>query len=168
MPGGSADRAGIKEDDVVISVNGEKINSLSDLQIAFMKQPSGIITKLGILSSDGTESEKIVYLEKRPSSPGYEFFKRDSLENSFYPMFGMKMVRVSPSNKKKYSIVRIIKGSVADETGFSENDPIELLGIDFSPEKEAAYIKLYAKKRKNGYLDVSLGFSAGLDSPYYF
>lgn len=63
MPGGSADRAGIKEDDVVISVNGEKINSLSDLQIAFMKQPSGIITKLGILSSDGTESEKIVYLE---------------------------------------------------------------------------------------------------------
>lgn len=168
LPGGSADRAGIREDDTVVSVNGEKISSLSDLQIAFMKQPSGVITRLGILASDGSESEKIVYLEKRPLSPGYEFFKHDLIENCFYPMFGMKLVKVSPSNKKKFSIVKVIKGSVADESGFTENDPVELLGIDFSPEKEAAIIRLYAKKRKNGYLDVSLSISAGLDSPYYF
>ncbi|MGN0728615.1 S1C family serine protease [Treponema sp.] len=168
LPGGSADRAGISEGSVIVSVNGEPVRSLYDLQLAFMKQPSGVIIKVGVLSAENEKSEKILYLEKRPSSPGYEFYKHDSLENAFYPMFGMKMVRVSPSNKKKYSIEKIIKGSVADETGFSENDPIELLGIDFSPEKEAAYIKLYAKKRKNGYLDVSLGFSAALDSPYYF
>jgi hypothetical protein len=83
-------------------------------------------------------------------------------------MVGMSLVRVSPSNKKKFSVQKIIKGSAADETGFSENDPVELLGVDFSAEKDAVYVQLYAKKRKNGYLDVSLWFASPLDSSFYF
>lgn len=167
LPGGSADRAGIKEGDVIVCVNGEPVASLEDLQILYMKHLPGTIAQFAVLC-DGVLSEKTLYLGERPSSPGYEFYRHDTVANAFYPMIGMKLVRVSPSNRKKFSVVKVIKGSVADETGFSENDPVDILGIDFSPEKSHAYIRFYAKKRKNGYLDVSLGFTSPLDSPYYF
>jgi S1-C subfamily serine protease len=136
LPGASADRSGIKENDVLISLGGEKISSVDDLQIAFMKQPSGVIVPAEILSEDGSVSKKILYLEKRPSSPGYEIYRRDVITSAFYPMVGMSLVRVSPSNKKKFSVQKIIKGSAADETGFSENDPVELLGVDFSKKTQ--------------------------------
>lgn len=168
LPGGSADRAGIKEGDVIVSMNGAAVSSLEELQILYMKQQPGTIARFSVVSDGGIRSEKTVYLEDRPSSPGYEFYRHDALANAFYPIIGMKLVRVSPSNKRKFSVVKVIKGSVADESGFSENDPVDVLGIDFSPEKDYAYVRFYAKKRKNGYLDVSLGFTAGLDSPYYF
>ena len=168
LPGGSADRAGIQEDDVIVSLEGESITSISDLQVAFMKQPSGVVARIGVLSPDGSESERIVYLEKRPASPGYEIFRHDAIENAFYPTLGMKLVRVSPGTKKKFCVVKVIRGSAADEIGFSENDPVDLMGLKFSETRDVAYIQLYAKKRKNGYLDVGLGFTSPLDSPYYF
>ena len=40
--------------------------------------------------------------------------------------------------------------------------------ITFSEDKSAAMVTLYAKKRKNGFLDVSMRVPAPMDSPYYF
>ena len=80
----------------------------------------------------------------------------------------MKMVNSSTTNKRSYNIVSIIKGSVADETGFSENDPVQVTDITFSEDKSAAMVTLYAKKRKNGFLDVSMRVPAPMDSPNYF
>ena len=62
----------------------------------------------------------------------------------------------------------IIKGSIADESGFSENDPVDVLGVEFNEDKSAIYLKAYVKNSKKGYLDRSLGMGAPLDSPYYF
>ena len=84
------------------------------------------------------------------------------------PILGMRLVGVSSSNKKKFSVVNVIKGSIADKAGFSENDPVDILNVKISDEKDIAYVEMYARKRKNGYLDVSLGLTASLDSPYYF
>ena len=83
-------------------------------------------------------------------------------------MIGMKLVNASSTNRKYFNITKIMKGSVADETGFSENDPVKVYDVSFVEDKSAAVISLSAKKRKNGFLDVSLRFSAPMDSPYYF
>ena len=80
----------------------------------------------------------------------------------------MKLVHVSTSSSKKYSVQAIIKGSIADESGFSENDPIDVLSIDFNDDKSAMYLTAYVKNSKKGYLDRSVGLGAPLDSPYYF
>lgn len=168
LPGGSAARAGLREGDVIVSLNGENISSLNSLHTAFMKQPSGIIARLGIVSDEGELRELLVYLEERPSSPGYEFYTHDTLANAFYPMMGMQMVRVSPTSRRAYSITKIIKGSAADESGFSENDPVNILDLQFNDEKDTALVRLYAKKRKNGYLDINIAFAASLDTPNYF
>ena len=50
----------------------------------------------------------------------------------------------------------------------TENDYVELMDINFSEKKESIYVRLYAKKRKNGFLDGGLAMPAPLDGPFYF
>ncbi|MBQ0039448.1 MAG: serine protease [Treponema sp.] len=168
LPGGSANLSGIQEDDVVVGINGMSVDSLDELHLALMKLESGIVTKALVQSPDGKKSEKIIYLESRPAAPGFQVYRHDSLGNAFYPMVGMKLINVSAMNKKQYMITKVIKGSSAEETGFSENDPVEIYDVEFTDDKSAAIITLAAKKRKNGFLDVSIKFSAPMDSTYYF
>ena len=66
------------------------------------------------------------------------------------------------------SFANVIKGSIADETGFSENDPVDIRNITFNSDNTAIYAEIYAKNRKKGYLDISMGLSAPLDGPNYF
>lgn len=168
LPGGSADLVGIREDDTIVAINGMKINSLDELHVAMMKLESNIISKVTVSRKDGTKVEKLVYLATRPSSPGYEVFRHDDLGNALYPMLGMRLVSSSTMNRKQYMITKIIKGSIADETGFSENDPVVVHDVSFMEGNSGAVVTLYAKKRKNGFLDVSVRVPAPMDSPYYF
>ena len=133
-----------------------------------MSLESNIIVKVKVVGEDGEEKEKLVYLATRPSSPGYEVFRHDDLTNALYPMLGMRLTNTSTMNKKQYVITKIIKGSIADETGFSENDPIVVHDISFSEDNEGAIFTIYAKKRKNGFLDVNLRVPASMDTSNYF
>lgn len=168
LPGGSADLADIKENDTVVAINNMAVNSLDELHVAMMRLESNIIAKLTVEKEDGTKKDKLVYLATRPDSPGYEVFRHDDLGNALYPMLGMRLVNSSVTNKKQYVITKIIKGSTADETGFSENDPVVVSDVSFTESNSAAIVTLYAKKRKNGFLDVSLRVPSPMDSPNYF
>ncbi len=79
----------------------------------------------------------------------------------------MELVRVSTSDKRAYSIKKILKGSSADLNGFSEGDPVELLDVTLDKEKSMMQLTIYAKKRKNGFLDVGVTLVLPLDSNYY-
>lgn len=168
LPGESADLVGIKENDTIVEISGMKVYSLDEFHSAMMSLESNIIVKVKVVGEDGEEKEKLVYLATRPSSPGYEVFRHDDLTNALYPMLGMRLTNTSTMNKKQYVITKIIKGSIADETGFSENDPIVVHDISFSEDNEGAIFTIYAKKRKNGFLDVNLRVPASMDTSNYF
>jgi len=168
MPGGSAYLSGIAAGDTITSFNGSKIDSLESLQNDFMEQKADMIATLCVVDKDGIEKECIVYLDKRPEQPGYEVYSHDVMALSFLPIVGMELVPVSTESHRKYSVVSVLKGSIADETGFSEHDPVDIIKIQFDENKTAAFIELYTKKRKNGYMDVTIGLTAPMDSPYYF
>ena len=80
----------------------------------------------------------------------------------------MKLIHVSTTSSHKYSVQKIIRGSIVDESGFSENDPVDVLGVEFNEDNSALFLKAYVKNSKKGYLDRSVGMGAPLDSPYYF
>ncbi|WP_407396777.1 S1C family serine protease [Treponema sp.] len=168
LPGGSADLVDIKENDTVVAINGMKVNSLDQLHVAMMKLESNIIVRVTVEKEDGTRADRLVYLATRPSSPGYEVFRHDDLGNAMYPMLGMRLINSSSMNRRQYMVTKVIKGSIADETGFSENDPVEVHDVAFMEGNSGAVVTLYAKKRKNGFLDVSVRVPAPMDSPYYF
>lgn len=168
MPGSSAHRAGLSAGDIITAINGEPIMQLEDMQNALMKQMPGTLAQVTYRNADDEVQSALVYLAVRPKNPGYSVYQSDLLGNAFEPIFGMKLISVSSISSRKYSIKSILRGSIADTSSFSENDPIDVNKIEFNDNKSVVYTEIYTKKRKAGYLDVSIGLQAGLDSPYYF
>ncbi len=166
MPGGCAFRAGLRAGDIITEIEGTRVSNLEDLQKRMMGIPADSIIKIKY-QKDGKLQESNIFVTARPINPGYSFFKNDLISGCFTAIFGMKLNPISES-RKKYQIESVIKGSIADENGFSDSDPVEVKGIQFNKDNTAIYAEVYAKNRKKGYLDISMGISAPLDSPYYF
>ncbi|MBQ0052812.1 MAG: trypsin-like peptidase domain-containing protein [Treponema sp.] len=168
LPGGSASRAKIKVGDVIVELNGQKITTLEEYQSVMMKCVAKSIVNIKVRHSDETETVHSIYLAVRPEQPGYVIYKGDIFAHAALPIFGMGLTSVSTSSSRKYSINTIIKGSIADEYNFAENDPIEVYTVKTNEKNTAIYAEVYTKNQKKGYLDISMAFSAALDSPYYF
>ena len=154
--------------DLVTECNGQTVRNLEDMQNVLMKSPAKSIVKVKYRRGENELFEKEIYLGARPEQPGYNIYKGDIIAKAFVPIFGMKLVSVSTSSSRKYSIESIIKGSVADESGFSENDPVEIRNIKLNEDNSIMYAEIYAKNRKKGYLDGMMAIASQLDSPYYF
>lgn len=171
MPGGSASRASLPEHSLVISVDNQPVDSLEAMQDILRNYIPGTIVRCVYFpdpeNSDETK-ECLVYLESRPKNPGFEMYSSDLLNGSFVPIYGMRLENISTVSRRKYMVTEIIKGGVADESGFSVNDPVTVSSVKFNDDNSIIYAELYTRRSKKGYLDVSLGLAAQLDSPYYF
>lgn len=167
MPGGTASRADIKKGDVITFVDNKRVYSLENMQDILRNYGSEVIISCNY-QRDGESKATLLYLDERPKYPGYEIYKSDLISNSFIPIFGMELVSVSGHSQRKFVISDILKGSVADESGFSVTDPVYVSGIDFSEKKDAIAIQINTRRKKRGYLDVSIMLTSSLDSPYYF
>lgn len=167
MPGSSADLAGLQKGDVITSVAGKSIFTLENFQNIMRNFCEDMIIPFEIVR-DEKKQNTLIYLEKRPENPGYDIYKSDLITTSLIPIFGMELVPSSTLNSNRFTITEIIPGSIADESGFSVTDPITIFDVKFSEENDSIGIRISTKNRKKGYLDVSIGLGASLDSPYYF
>ena len=180
MPGSPAFLAGLKQSDVITSVDGKKVTSLEDFQFICMGyEPETLLSFSYITGYDNDDSAEIkndnltekngfLYLDKRPEDPGYEIFKTDFVQNGFVPLFGMKMIPSSTLNKNSYTIESVIKGSAADELNFSKFDAVTVRDMKIDMENEYIFVQIYSKRKKKGFLDISMVLSAPFDNPYYF
>ena len=167
MPGSSASYAGLKIGDVITKLDGQEIKTLEELQLLCLNYESGTILDCKY-ERDGVEGNTVIYLDKRPNYPLKEIYKSDFVDDSFIPIFGIKMVRSSTTNKKLYKIVYVIEGSIADQNGFSENDSLELQDLYFDDKREIFSALVVIQRRKHGLLDIQMGLSASYDNPNYF
>lgn len=167
MPGGNAFRAGLLKGDVITAVDGKIVKNLERFQDILRDFTDETILPISF-ERDGKASTVLMYLSERPENPGYQMFKSDLLQNSFIPIFGMELAPSSTVSSRKYVVSDVLAGSVADESGFSVDDPLTVVGVDFSKENDVIYVGIYTRKKKKGYLDVSMRIANQLDGPYYF
>ena len=167
MPGGSALRSGISVGDTVVAVNAIPVSSREDFGSIMMQCKADTIVRITVQDENGRTSRKIVYLEQRPEEPGLEVYKRDAISTALIPLMGMELVASSTSSKRQYTVKSVIKGSLADDSGFNENDTVQVIKTEVS-EEEYLIIQLYARKRANAFIDVAFGLRVPLDSLYYF
>ncbi|MBO5137687.1 MAG: trypsin-like peptidase domain-containing protein [Spirochaetaceae bacterium] len=167
IPGGTASRSGIVVNDVILSLDGYAISDLASFHNAMLYVLPETVVSIELWNPDGTTRFVPVYVEQRPENPGYQVYNSDIIAKSFLPIFGMSLESLSSSGKK-YRVSSVLKGSTADESGFSEFDPVEIIKIRFSPDNDVIYAQIYTKKRKNGYFEVDIMIATSLDSPYYF
>ena len=160
--------AGIKEGDIITAVNGKKVLSLEELHLRQISVLPNSIIEYTVLDKSGEEKNILVLTEVRAKYPGLNFYKKDSVPNVLYPLFGMKLKNVSSGLGNKYIVDEVVKGSIADESGFTELDPVKIYKTYLSPEKDILFTEIYSKKKSNGYLDVSLVLATPLDSENFF
>lgn len=171
VPGSPCETAGIPEDIIITAVNSKAVHTLEELQYLLIREyPRTIIRVTGITGEDDKKNpvyrDWFVMLNGRPEVPGEIIFDKDIESRALLPVFGMKLDKVG--SFKKYLVTSIVRGSIADESGFSEQDLIEIRDVNIDTENRAVSVQLYTKKRKSGYLESYIGLSASLDSPSYF
>jgi hypothetical protein len=59
----------------------------------------------------------------------------------------------------------VIRGSIAEETGLSENDPVSLGRLRIMENDGYVLLDISMKQRRMGYLETSMQLPAWLDSP---
>ena len=92
--------------------------------------------------------------------------KLDSRERIAAPLFGMIL---SPgtgnSLSSTYLVKKIVRGSIADEAGISDQDPISIRGFRIFEDEGYALMDINIKKRSMGYMETYMQLPAWLDSP---
>lgn len=167
MPGGSAFVSGLRAGDIITEIDGNAVSCLDDYQFLMMKYQFGTILNCKYLR-DGEENFCLIFLESRPKDPLNQIYKSDLICNSFVPIFGMKLIPASTLNHNSYKIETIIKGSVADQMSFSENDLVTIRDVKFDNEQEYFFAQISTQRRKKGFLDITMTLPVSYDSPYYF
>ncbi len=170
LPSSPAEKVGLKAGCVIKKVQGVSVSTIEDLQVLLMKYPPSSAVKLTYTDGtlDGEEKDAVVYLEVRPEQPGKTVYETDLPSESFVPLFGLKMVSSSTTSRKSYRIENVLKGSAAEDLGFSENDQIVIKETKLDSENGYLLIRVSTKRRTKGFLDFVIVMGTSLDSPYYF
>ena len=168
LSGGSAFLSGLKVGDVITSLDGKAVTSLDDFNFMMMALEPETIIECKYISDDGQEKKCLVYLDKRPENPSKTVYESDLITSSFVPLFGMKLIPSSTTNRKSYTIEKIIPGSAADDMSFSENDTVTVADVTVNDKAKEIITTLSTKRKKKAFLDVVMSLGTSFDSPYYF
>ena len=163
-----AEQAGIKVGDVILSVNGEEVVSVNDLQIKIASKNPGQEVKLKVWRNN-RELTYYVRLGKAPISPVSEIEKKQKNQNTFKNL-GMSVRNLDSGEKEKFKVnegvyVEEVKpGSPAFEGGVFKG--FILVSLDGQPIKNEKDFQKKLSGYKTG--DV-LKFSArspGINNTY--
>jgi hypothetical protein len=114
----------------------------------------------------GREVRRTLMSVARPDVPLAEAAKTDSRERMTAPLFGIILTpQTGKSLFATYLIKKVVRGSIADETGLSENDPLSIRGWRIMEDPGYAVLDIDVKKRRMGYLETSMELLAPLESP---
>ncbi|WP_304222381.1 S1C family serine protease [Gracilinema caldarium] len=135
-------------------------NSIAALQDQLLLCQSGELVSLE--TTDGRQ--RLLALAKRPIKPLIDAIKLDTKERLTAPLFGMLL---SPgfgsAIAPQYQIKKIVRGSIADESGLSENDPLIIQGFSVDEKQGLVSLDISIKKRKMGYLEVMMRLYGSLE-----
>jgi S1-C subfamily serine protease len=162
----------IPEGAFIRTINGKKIEApqgalIPALQDQIFHTRPGELVALEIGESRQETSSKVVLISvPRPDVPLAEAAKKDSRERMAAPLFGLIL---SPSLGKSFSssylVKKIVRGSIADEAGLSELDPVSIRNFRVWEKDGYAVMDINVKKRRMGYMETTMQLPAPLDSP---
>ena len=161
----------VREGSVIKSINGEEIHASQGAlipawqDILFPLQP-GELVSLELSDPDGKTSRHVLRTTARPSLPLAEAAKKDSKERMAAALYGLVLgSQQSRIYGVNYLVKKVVRGSVADTAGLSENDPVAIRGFRLFENDGYALLEITVKKRRMGYLETSMQLPALLDSP---
>ena len=151
----------------ITGVNGEEVSAPQGALIPALQDRlfSGRPGELVALTTSGGE-QRILMTAPRPDMPLADAAKKDSRERMVAPLFGLVL---SPSANRglsaSYLVKKVVRGSIADEAGLSEQDPVSIRAFRLDEKEGYVLLDINVKKRRMGYMETYMRLPALLDSP---
>jgi len=132
----------------------------------FMCGP-GELVALEIFNKESKEvKKKVIMTVPRPDLPLLDAAKIDKKDRIAAPLFGMILSPLQNSVfSSSFRVNRVVRGSIADEAGISEDDPVSISRLRLLEDEGVAVMEITVKKRRMGYLETSMQLPVWLDSP---
>jgi len=132
----------------------------------FMFGP-GELVALEIINKETKEvKKKVIMTVPRPDLPLLDAAKVDKKDRIAAPLFGMILTPLQSSVfSSSFRVNRVVRGSIADEAGISEDDPVSISRLRLLEDEGFAVMEITVKKRRMGYLETPMQLPAWLDSP---
>jgi S1-C subfamily serine protease len=161
----------IREGSVIKTINGEAVSApqgmlISALQDKLFPLSPGELVNLEVAFPDGKTGKYTIMLASRPEVPMADAAQKDTKERITGPLFGLVLTtQTGSSGFSKYQVKKVVRGSIADEAGLSESDPVSIRGFKIFEGDGYALLDIDVKKRRMGYIETSMRLPALLDTP---
>jgi S1-C subfamily serine protease len=160
------------EGDVIRTINGQRVSAPQGLLIPalqdsiFQSRPGELVALETSGPGSNTVKRRVMMSVPRPDLPLSEAAKVDSKERIAAPLFGMILAASQgKSFSSFYEVKKVIRGSIADEAGISDQDPVSIRGFRLLEKDGYALMDIDVKKRRMGFMETSMRLPAWLDSP---
>jgi len=156
---------------ILKSINGREITSaqgglISAMQNEIFPCGPGELVALVTVNGEGETRKLVMMTVPRPDLPLLDAARIDRRERIAAPLFGMILTPL-PSNifTSNFRVNRVVRGSISDSAGISEDDPITINRLRIFENDGYALMDVTVKKRRMGYLETNMQLPAWLDSP---
>ncbi|MDR2543344.1 MAG: S1C family serine protease [Treponema sp.] len=170
-PNTPAFRHRINERTIIKTINGGTIAAPQGGLIPAMQRElflcgPGELVALETVSENGEVKRHILMTARRPDLPLLEAARIDRRDRIAAPLFGMFLTPLQ-SNLfvSNFRVDGVVRGSIADEAGISENDPLSISRLRLFEDEGFAVLEISVRKRRMGYLETSMQLPVWLDSP---
>ena len=164
MPDEPGQKAGMQVGDTLLAIDGQAYTKIADVQQALLDYDPPSLVRV-TYSRGGVKGEALICLSKRPDQPVETALERDARDPVIYPLFGMQLENVGTFLwRGNYIVKSVIKGSIADESGISAEDPLTLQDWQVDKDKGYAAMWIVIKKRKAGFIESPVEIAAYLET----
>ena len=161
----------LKEGSIIERINGEEVKApqgslIPALQDLLFPTRPGELVALEISDESGATQKRIVMTVVRPEVPLASAAESDSKERMTAPLFGLVLSPAGTSGfTTSYLVKKVVRGSIADEAGLSEQDPVSIRGFRVEKDAGVALLDISVKKKRMAYIETTMRLPALLDSP---
>jgi S1-C subfamily serine protease len=162
-PQSPAEDAGLRAGDLLTAIDGWEPRRIGDAQRLILARNPESMMRLSV-QRDGERFESLVALQERPYSPIEEILNLERPEDLFPPLFGMRVQDISSMPwQRNFVITEVYPGTIADETGLSEQDPFSVQNWRVDLERDIALLQIIIRKRKAGFLESGIQLASFLE-----
>ncbi|MCL2804584.1 MAG: S1C family serine protease [Treponema sp.] len=153
------------------TINGREINAdqgalIPALQDELFLYGPGELVAVETVDREGNVKKHILMTSARPDLPLLEAARIERRDRIAAPLFGMILTPLQNNLfVSNFRVERVVRGSVADEAGISENDPVSISRFRIMENEGYALLEIQVKKRRMGYLETNMLLPVWLDSP---
>jgi serine protease Do len=161
----------IREGSIIKTINGEVVSAsqgalIPALQDRIFPLSPGELVTLELVLPQGKTEKYTIMLASRPEVPMANAAQKDTKERITGPLFGLVLTtQTGGSAFSRYLVKKVVRGSIADEAGLSESDPVAIRGFKIFEKDGYALLDIDVKKRRMGYIETSMRLPALLDTP---